>query len=181
MSSGRRYSIIPSEAVSDRELAHLQIRVLCALGAHADSKGFCVVKQRTLANEIRSQPGSVRNALRRLIARGYVRREQRYFGNGSQISNRYQVVIRTAPASSGSVCLPADDVTVGSTTREADQESSGSASAGGVHLPLQGGRFPRYAHKNDPSSKRLSSVEDDASARPRNVVEAARMMSHDVV
>ena len=147
--SGPRYSIIPADAVLDRELSRLALHVLAALGAHADNNGWCIVKQQTLADKIGSSAGSVANAIGELVRRGYVRVRARHADNGAQLASLYQVVMDREPSET----LEDDGIS---------SEGGSSVDEGGVHVQMKGGFIPTCTLNNDPSSKRPSSIEDKA-------------------
>ncbi len=70
-------SIIPSTAVFDHRLSHADVRVLAALGAHADKNGRCWPATTTLANETGMSERHARTSLRNLENIGYVETESR--------------------------------------------------------------------------------------------------------
>ncbi len=72
-----RLSIIPAAAVFDRRLSHADVRVLAALGAHADKNGRCWPATTTLANTTGMSERHARTSLRNLENIGYVETESR--------------------------------------------------------------------------------------------------------
>ncbi len=70
-------SIIPSAAVFDRRLSHADIRVLAALGAHADKHGRCWPAVPTLAQKIWLSERHVHRCLQALSKCGVVEIEKR--------------------------------------------------------------------------------------------------------
>ncbi len=70
-------SIIPAAAVFDHRLSHADVRVLAALGAHADKNGRCWPATTTLANETGMSERHARTSLRNLENIGYVVTESR--------------------------------------------------------------------------------------------------------
>ncbi len=68
-----RLAIIPAAAVFDRRLGHAEVRVLAALGAHADKNGRCWLATTTLAEGIRVSTRQVRRCLRNLEDCGYLK------------------------------------------------------------------------------------------------------------
>ena len=73
----RRLSIIPSAAVFDRRLGHADIRVLAALGAHADKRGRCWPAVPTLAQKIGLSERHVHRCLQALSKCGVVEIKKR--------------------------------------------------------------------------------------------------------
>ncbi len=72
-----RLSIIPAAAVFDSRLSHADVRVLAALGAHADKNGRCWPSTTTLANTTGMSERHARTSLRSLESIGYVETESR--------------------------------------------------------------------------------------------------------
>ena len=72
-----RLSIIPAAAVFDRRLSHADVRVLAALGAHADKGGRCWPAIPTLAKRTGMSERHVRTCLRNLETLSYVETESR--------------------------------------------------------------------------------------------------------
>jgi predicted transcriptional regulator len=73
----RQLSIIPAAAVFDRRLSHADIRVLAALGAHADKQGRCWPAVSTLAQKIGLSERHVRRCLQTLSKCGVVEIQKR--------------------------------------------------------------------------------------------------------
>ncbi len=71
------FSIIPAAAVFDHRLGHAEVRVLAALGAHADKNGRCWLATTTLAEGIRVSTRQIRRCLRNLESCGYLRSTHR--------------------------------------------------------------------------------------------------------
>ncbi|MCI5078252.1 helix-turn-helix domain-containing protein [Oricola sp.] len=167
--SGPRYSIIPADAVVDKKLSRLALHVLAALGTHADNNGWCIVRHTTLAEKLDSTKESIRNALRELDRRGYIRRRERRGSNGARLANFYQVVMDREPSEQ----LLEDAISDAPPTR---------GDGGDPHAQMQGTPTPTCTlNKNDPFSERPSANADrrargkrSVDRKPRNVVEAAR-------
>ncbi len=70
-------SIIPAAAVFDCRLSHADVRVLAALGAHANKNGRCWPATTTLANKTGMSERHARTSLRNLENIGYVVTESR--------------------------------------------------------------------------------------------------------
>ncbi len=70
-------SIIPAAAVFDCRLSHADVRVLAALGTHADKRGRCWPSITTLASETGMSERHARMCLRDLESLGYVETESR--------------------------------------------------------------------------------------------------------
>ncbi len=66
------FSIVPSAAIFDRRLSHADVRVLAALGAHADKNGRCWPATTTLADTTGMSERHARTSLRNLENIGYV-------------------------------------------------------------------------------------------------------------
>ena len=71
------FSIIPAAAVFDCRLGHAEVRVLAALGAHADKNGRCWPSTTTLASKTGMSERHARTCLRNLENLGYVETESR--------------------------------------------------------------------------------------------------------
>ncbi len=71
------FSIIPTAAVFDHRLSHADVRVLAALGAHADKNRRCWPATATLATETGMSERHARTSLRNLENIGYVETESR--------------------------------------------------------------------------------------------------------
>ena len=71
------FSIISAAAVFDSRLSHADVRVLAALGAHADKNRRCWPATATLANETGMSERHARTSLRNLENRGYIETESR--------------------------------------------------------------------------------------------------------
>lgn len=189
--AGPRYSILPADAVFDSRLSRLALHVLAALGGHADNNGWCVVRQKTLAAKIGSSTHSVRNALRELVELGYVRCRSRYADSGAQIASLYQVVMdREPPAEIAETGIDADEKTVpngnvfpasdgGEISHQAAQADVPPASpryrGGNPHVT--GGVTPTLPHKNDPSSERPLSSNEDGRAGARRPPKSSKPKS----
>ena len=72
-----RLSIIPAAAVFDHRLSHADVRVLAALGAHADKQGRCWPAVPTLAQKIGLSERHVHRCLQALSKCGVVEIEKR--------------------------------------------------------------------------------------------------------
>ncbi|RUV26577.1 helix-turn-helix domain-containing protein [Mesorhizobium sp. M5C.F.Ca.IN.020.32.2.1] len=97
MMAGPRYSIMPADAVFDLKAARLDIHVLAAIGTHTDNNGWCILRQKTLAEKIGSTAPSVRNSIGRLVKLGYLRVRHRHAESGAQLASYYQVVMDREP------------------------------------------------------------------------------------
>ncbi len=87
------FSIIPAAAVFDRRLSHADVRVLAALGAHADKAGRCWPAVSTLADETGMSKRHALRCLQSLTAHGYLQIKKR-----SRQSSIYQLqVTRVSP------------------------------------------------------------------------------------
>ena len=71
------FSIIPAAAVFDCRLGHAEVRVLAALGAHADKNGRCWPSTTTLASKTGMSERHARTCLRNLENLGYVETKSR--------------------------------------------------------------------------------------------------------
>lgn len=82
-------SIIPAQAVMDRDLTHTQLRVLCAIGIHTNKLGGGVwTSLNTLADEAGVSRKTVQRSCEELVARGYLRITER-----PGTTNLYEVVL----------------------------------------------------------------------------------------
>ncbi len=86
--SSGRLSIIPAAAVFDHRLSHADVRVLAALGAHADKAGRCWPAVSTLADEIGMSKRHTLRCLQSLTAHGYLQIKKR-----SRRSSIYQLQV----------------------------------------------------------------------------------------
>ena len=71
------FSIVSSAAVFDRRLSHADVRVLAALGTHADKKRRCWPAISTIAHEANMSKRHARTSLRNLENIGYIETENR--------------------------------------------------------------------------------------------------------
>lgn len=95
-SERRPQAVVPVRAFKDRELPHTALRILGAIGHHANRAGVCWPSFRTLHEATGVPLGSVQNAVKTLVDGGYLRRLE---GNDYDqkpgpwgMSNRYQVL-----------------------------------------------------------------------------------------
>lgn len=95
--SGPRYTIFQADAVFDRNLSDLQVRVLSVLGTHTDNNGWCEVNQRKLAEAVGRTRETINRVIRDLCEMGYLsKKDQTTSANGRTIS-LYQVLMDRAP------------------------------------------------------------------------------------
>jgi hypothetical protein len=77
-SRGPRYAIIPPGAVHDPQLTLTALRLLCYLGYHTNSLGWCRIRQKRIAQELGIARSTVQVNLDLLYCRGWV--EKRHEG-----------------------------------------------------------------------------------------------------
>lgn len=88
-----RLAILPADAVDDVRVGPAALRVLVAVGTHADGKtGWCYLKQRTLAARLGISRQAVSRQLQALALWGYLEiDEQHDFATKQQTGSRYRV------------------------------------------------------------------------------------------
>ena len=91
-----RLSIIPAAAIFDHRLSHADIRVLAALGAHADKDGRCWPAVPTLAQKIGLSQRHVHRCLQALSKCGVVEIEKR-LGQSRAFGFATMTLARTRP------------------------------------------------------------------------------------
>lgn len=131
--SDQRFSAIPNDAVFDKRLTSMDIRVLAALGTFTDKKGWCYPKQKTIAERIETSRPNVNASINRLVEHGYVEKQQRIGESGGKISCKYRVKLDLAEqeardvsrADIGKDSMSADDTSksAGGTSSSAGQTS----------------------------------------------------------
>ena len=82
------FSIIPAAAVFDHRLSHADVRVLAALGAHANKERQCWPAVSTIADETQMSKRHALRCLQSLTTHGYLQIERR-----SQQSSIYQLSV----------------------------------------------------------------------------------------
>lgn len=70
-----RYSIIPGDAVYDKNLTDFEFRVLGVIGRHSDNNGWCYLNQGKMAEKLGKARPSVNKAIKKLCANGYLHKE----------------------------------------------------------------------------------------------------------
>ena len=83
-----RLSIIPAAAVFDRRLSHADVRVLAALGTHANKDERCWPAVSTIADEAKMSKRHALRCLQSLVTHGYLRIKKR-----SRQSSIYQLQV----------------------------------------------------------------------------------------
>ncbi|RJG45583.1 helix-turn-helix domain-containing protein [Mesorhizobium sp. DCY119] len=164
---GPRYSILPADAVFDSRLSRLGLHVLAALGAHSDNNGWCIVRQKTLAEKIGGSRENVARAINELVGLGYVRKRDRFGKNGARLASLYQVAMDREPTE-----VELDDAI---TAEECGQGAGISAGVcdvgvtGGCDVGITGGVTPASHHTtyNDPLLERPKSPNGDKRAGAR--------------
>jgi DNA-binding transcriptional MocR family regulator len=89
--SQSRLCIIPSEAVSDKRLTHVQLRVLLAIGSYTGKDRAAFPKQQTVADMLGLARETVNRALAALKRFGYIEIEHQKRADGGQKENLYWV------------------------------------------------------------------------------------------
>ena len=92
---GPRYSVIPSRAVYDTRLTPRAMRVLCALGVHSDSDGWCFPDQKTIAKDLAMSRARVSGAIVELAEFGYIACELRVQKGKGMRGLWYRVILDT--------------------------------------------------------------------------------------
>ena len=89
--SQSRLCIIPSDAVSDKRLTHVQLRVLLAIGSYTGKDRAAFPKQQTVADMLGLARETVNRALAALKRFGYIEIEHQKRADGGQKENLYWV------------------------------------------------------------------------------------------
>ena len=89
--SQSRLCIIPSDAVSDKRLTHVQLRVLLAIGSYTGKDRAAFPKQKTVADMLGLARETVNRALAALKRFGYIEIEHQKRADGGQKENLYWV------------------------------------------------------------------------------------------
>lgn len=91
--SGPRYSIIPGDAVLDRRITEIHLRVLCVLGRHTDANGWCQVNQGRVGEQLGYSRQHVNRALKELVEFEYVEKVDGERDNGGRTVSKYRVLM----------------------------------------------------------------------------------------
>lgn len=91
--SGPRLSIIPRLAIVDSRLTATALRVLCILGSHTDSNGWCSRSQGRVADELGCSRTAVNGAIKKLVECGYVQQRALVRKDGGDRSHEYRVLL----------------------------------------------------------------------------------------
>ena len=86
------FTLIENIVLEDQALGPVDILVYLALAKHSDSEGACWPSLSTIAKLARVHRSSVAQAIKRLEARGYLRRSARFRPDGGVTSNAYQLL-----------------------------------------------------------------------------------------
>ena len=89
---GPRFSIIPGRAVMDERLSETQLRVLCALGRHFDSDGWCEISQKKTASLLGYSRETVNRSIKALVDFGYIQKKDGHRDDGGQAISLYRVL-----------------------------------------------------------------------------------------
>jgi|DEB0MinimDraft_3_1074331.scaffolds.fasta_scaffold21447_4 predicted XRE-type DNA-binding protein len=89
--SQSRLTIIPSRAISDPELTHTQLRVLCAIGSFTSKDQTAYPRQSTIAELLGITRQTVNQACKKLQEAGYLEIHNQFREDGAQSSNLYFV------------------------------------------------------------------------------------------
>ena len=86
-----RFCIVPSDAVSDARLTHVQLRVLLAIGSFTGKDKAAFPKQKTIAEMLGLTRETVNRAIAALRRLGYVHVEHQHREDGGQRESLYWV------------------------------------------------------------------------------------------
>jgi len=86
------FTLIENIVLEDQALGPVDILVYLALAKHSDGEGTCWPSLSTIAKLARVHRSSVALAIKRLEARGYIRRTPRFRPDGGVTSNAYQLM-----------------------------------------------------------------------------------------
>jgi hypothetical protein len=86
------FTLIENIVLEDQALGPVDILVYLALAKHSDGEGTCWPSLSTIAKLARVHRSSVAQAIKRLEARGYLRRTARFRPDGGVTSNAYQLM-----------------------------------------------------------------------------------------
>lgn len=88
-----RFSIIPARAVYDATLSPHALKVLCAIGVHADRHGWAYPSLKTIGNLIGCSRQAVSGHIKSLISAGYLESRVQKRKDGGQSSNLYRILM----------------------------------------------------------------------------------------
>ena len=86
------FTLVENIVLEDQALGPVDILVYLALAKHADGEGTCWPSLLTIARLARVHRSSVAQAIKRLEARGYLKRTPRFRPDGGVTSNAYQLM-----------------------------------------------------------------------------------------
>jgi len=86
------FTLIENIVLEDQALGPVDILVYLALAKHSDGEGACWPSLPTIARLARVHRSSVAQAIKRLEARGYLKRPARFRPDGGVTSNAYQLM-----------------------------------------------------------------------------------------
>ena len=86
------FTLIENIVLEDQALGPVDILVYLALAKHSDGEGACWPSLPTIARLARVHRSSVAQAVKRLEARGYLKRSPRFRPDGGVTSNAYQLM-----------------------------------------------------------------------------------------
>jgi len=164
-----RFSIIPAQAVTDKDLSANAFRVLCLLGRHTNDAGWCSRSQVKMARELGIGRATVYDAVELLYQRQYL--ERRPNGRGSR-----QPVEGEQPFSAYSyrVKLDRDDLPGRIKDAIGDGEEGAAQAAGGAGEAAGGAA--QAAPLEGISSEGISSEPERESARAREELPVSKFL-----
>lgn len=143
----RRFSILQSGAVSDKNISDAQFRTLAALAIYGDKDGWCYPKLMTLAKLLGKSRQAVSRDIQALKKLGYIE-IQAQFKERAQTSNLYRLIFDT-PLSPELTPLNVDDTPP--STSEVDPPSTPDVAPLKTqlkpHLTTQENKFSCLAEK----------------------------------
>ncbi|CTQ52947.1 hypothetical protein LP7551_01467 [Roseibium album] len=169
-----RFSIVPAKAATDPELKLRDLQLLCILGRHTDTAGWCRRSQVKMAAEMGCCRATVYNSIKRLVQRGYVARVPAETASGRDSAHYYRVILdpkfedqsaekidETAEGDTDEPLCQHSDTLVNTPAGPATSELAGPATSGlapSITTPL-----------NDPTSTERESAreEDEKETEPK--------------
>lgn len=89
--SEARFSVVPSDAVTDLDLTATQLRVLLVIGTYLSKDDKAFPKQKTIADRLGIARETVNRAVKVLSEKGYIQIHHQKRDDGGQRANQYTV------------------------------------------------------------------------------------------
>lgn len=153
-----RFSTIPARAFVDRRLDNAALRVLGILGCYSNRFGWCFPSLSELAKETGVSRQAISKQVAVLIELGYLKSRVRFRPNGSQTTNKYQIIFDADTDEDEQIPLPNPTPQLPEVAPQ-------------VQLPEVA---PRTAQKEQPTSLPPTGGEEASSPAKRKFTKAQR-------